>query len=83
MTKSEAQARGYCKHCAAWGGEAQWRCGVVKAVRDSDCSLPAEAVKRWRGEFGLEGETQRFAGKFGDRDLMKKKRGRKEKRYIK
>jgi hypothetical protein len=49
------------------------------------CWLPAEVQARWKGEFGLEGETQRFVAEnaFGNADLMPKKRGRKAKRYLK
>jgi hypothetical protein len=83
MSKSEAQALGYCNHCAAYGGPDNFRCGVAKAVRNDDCILPAEAVARWQGEFGLEGATRRFTGKFGDRELIGKKRGRKAQRYLK
>lgn len=83
MTRDEALSIGYCKHCAAYGGDRQWRCGVTQVIKRHECILPAEAVERWKGEHGLSGAVRRSSGKFGDRELMKKKRGRKEKRYLK
>ncbi|GAF98870.1 unnamed protein product [marine sediment metagenome] len=85
MTKEEAEHKGYCKHCAAWGHERGCRYGVAKAFPTDECGLTAETVVRWKGEFGLEGEIQRSPSRdsFGDVDLMKKKRGRKAKRYLK
>ncbi|RLC68310.1 MAG: hypothetical protein DRH97_03570 [Chloroflexi bacterium] len=85
MTKKEARDRGFCKHCAAWGHDRGCRYGVTRPEPSDDCGLPAETVARWRGEFGLEGEIQRSPSHdaFGDTDLMKKKRGRKTKRYLK
>lgn len=44
------------------------------------CILPDDVQERFRAEWGLEGETQRHTkAAFGDRDQMKKKRGRKKK----
>jgi hypothetical protein len=83
MTKQEAKDKGYCKRCAAWGHDRGCRCGVTRPEPSSDCGLPAEVVTRWKGEFGLEGVTQRHHGDFGDTELMKKRRGRGTKRYLK
>ena len=87
MTKLEALNKGFCKHCAAYGQERGWRCGVTQMVTmdPPECILTAETVIRWKGEFGLEGEIQRSPSResFGDSELMKKKRGRKTKRYLK
>jgi hypothetical protein len=46
-----------------------------------ECRLPQEAVLRFKGEFGLEGTIKRSSStdSFGNRDEMKKKRGRKRK----
>jgi hypothetical protein len=85
MTKDEAKHKGYCEHCAAWGHDRGCRCGITASVKTDQCGLPAEVVERWKGEFGLEGTTRRSPSKdsFGDGDLMKKRRGWGEKRYLK
>jgi hypothetical protein len=86
MTRQEAEDKGYCKHCAAWGQDRGCRCGIsTRADEDKMCWLPAEVQARWKGEFGLEGSIKRSPSKtaFGDPDLMPKKRGRKTKRYLK
>jgi hypothetical protein len=84
MNKQEAFTKGYCPHCAAYHVKAGFNCGVGMGLTDNvECRLPDEAVSRWKGEFGLEGTTQRHHGEFGDVDLMKKKRGRANKRYLK
>lgn len=76
MTRREALDRGFCKHCASYGARG-WRCGVTLPIGTTECILPAEVVKRWRGEFGLEGETQRIIkSQFGD-ELPKKRRLKK------
>jgi len=81
MTRQEALDKGYCGHCAAYGPT--WRCGITQLGGVRNCILPAEVVNRWKGEFGLEGETQRFKATFGDRDLIKKRQGRQPKRHLK
>jgi len=76
MKKTEALNRGYCKRCTAYGPT--WRCGVVN--QDTvNCQLPPDVQERWRGEWGLMGETQRHEKpQFGDelppRRTIKKKR---------
>jgi len=67
MTRQEALDSGFCKHCAAYGDRG-WRCGVTQMVKTNPiCILPADVVSRWKGEFGLGGETQRHVKtQFGD-----------------
>jgi len=68
MTRKEALDKGFCNHCAAYGGNSGFRCGLLSMVGQmKTCILPADVVKRWMGEFGLDGETQRHVRvKFGD-----------------
>lgn len=85
MTKREALQKGYCQHCAAYHEKHLWRCGITRSTKlRTDCILQPETIERWRGEWGLEGETQRSPSResFGDADLMKKKKGRKPKRHL-
>jgi hypothetical protein len=82
VKKEEALASGYCAHCAAYHPNAGFNCGVGMGLPDNvECRLPQEAVLRFKGEFGLEGAVRRSisSDSFGDRDEMKKKRGRKRK----
>ena len=82
MTKEEALSKGYCAHCAAYHPNAGFNCGVGMGLEENVvCRLPQETVLSFRAEFGLEGAIKRSASSdsFGDRDEMKKKRGRKRK----
>ena len=73
MTRQEALDKGFCKHCAAYGDRG-WRCGVTRDIAETVCILPVDVVKRWMGEFGLDGETQRHVkAQFGD-ELPKRRR---------
>ena len=78
MKKTDALKLGYCKYCAAYGLKG-WNCGVTLDVKTDDCILPPDVQERFKGERGLEGETQRHVKPvFGD-ELPKRTRRRKRK----
>jgi len=82
LLKEEALSNGYCAHCAAYHPNAGFNCGVGMGLAENvQCRLPQETVLSFRAEFGLEGAIKRSSSSdsFGDRDEMKKKRGRKRK----
>lgn len=79
MKKSEAYEKKYCKHCAAFKNGLQL-CGVGQGLGCDDCCrLPDDVALRWQAEHGLEGVQKReIRPVFGDRDLIKPRRGRKK-----